>query len=114
MNKRLTKGSEPILGGVASGFAEFFDVNVLPIRLLLVAMMFLNIFTGFAYIVCWVVLPQYEGTIVENPDKSKSGLAILGLGILLLLKNFFPQITFTVIAACALIGLGLYMIIKNK
>lgn len=114
MNKRLTKGSEPILGGVASGFSEFFNIDPLPIRLLLVAMMFLNVFTGIAYIVCWIVLPQYDGTITENRDKAKSGLAILGLGILLLLRNFFPQLTFTVIAACALIGLGLYLIIKNK
>ena len=114
MSKRLTKGSEPVLGGVISGFAEYFNVDPMPLRLLLVAMMFLNVFVGFAYIVCWAVMPEYPGSTQQTRDRTKSGLAILGLGILLLLKNFFPQLTFTVIVAFALIGLGVYLVVKNK
>lgn len=114
MSKRLTKGSEPILAGVASGFAEYFNVDPLPIRLLLVAMMFLNILTGFAYIVCWILMPQHVGSVQKSQDKTRNGLAIIGLGVLLLLRNFFPQISFTIIVACALIGLGIYLVIKNR
>lgn len=113
MEKRLTKGSSPVLGGVVSGFAEYFNVDPLPLRLLTVALMFLNIFIGFAYIVAWIVMPDYPGETGTAYDRTKSGLIIAGLGVLLLARNFFPQLSFTVIAALALIGLGVYLIVKK-
>ncbi len=114
MKNRLTKGSSPILGGVVSGFADFFGVDPLPLRLLFVGLMFVNVLFGFVYVISWIVMPDYPGTPQKNPDRQKSGFIILVLGVLLLLKNFFPQLTLSVLAAFALIGLGIYLIVQHK
>lgn len=114
MKKRLTKGSNPVLGGVVSGLADYFDIDPLALRLLFVALMFFNLFFGFVYLACWIIIPNYPGETTPSHDQQKSGLAILIVGVLLLLKNFFPRITFSFIAAIALIALGIYIIVRKK
>lgn len=114
MNKRLTKGSEPILGGVVSGFAEYFEVDPMAFRLLFVALTFFSIFFAFAYLICWLVMPNYQGETTPAYDQKKTGLLFIILGILLLLRNFFPQVTLTMILAIGLIGAGLYFILKDR
>ena len=51
-----------MLGGVCGGLAEYFDVDVTPIRLLFIA---LTIFTALFpmvifYIIAWIIVPEEE------------------------------------------------------
>ena len=59
MHKKLYRSArEKMLGGVAAGVAEYFDVDPTIVRLVFV----LSIFVGgagiIAYIVMWIVVPQ--------------------------------------------------------
>ena len=46
-----------ILGGVAGGIAEYFEIDPVWIRLLFVLMLFAGGFGIIAYIVCWLIIP---------------------------------------------------------
>ena len=65
--KRLYRSnSNVMIGGVAAGLAEYFNIDPIIVRFLFVA---LGIFTvGFPmillYIILWVVMPQNPDTVV--------------------------------------------------
>lgn len=114
MAKRLTKGPEPVLGGVVSGFAEYFGIDPLPLRLLFLALIFLHIGFGFLYVISWILMPEGDGAAAGPGDSRKTGLLIVALGLLLLLRNFFPQVSFTVLAAAGLIALGIFLVLRRR
>jgi len=61
MAKRLYRSaSQKMLGGVCGGLAEYFDVDVSIIRLLLigVALVTAVLPMTFFYIIAWIVVPQ--------------------------------------------------------
>jgi len=67
-NKKLYRSCEErILGGVAGGLAEYFELDVTLIRLV-IALAFLSGFGFVAYILAWIIIP-------ENPSckSSKTG-----------------------------------------
>lgn len=48
-----------MLGGVCSGFANYFNCDVTPIRLLTVLLTILSVATvGIAYLIFWIVVPE--------------------------------------------------------
>ena len=53
-------GSQKMLSGVCGGLAEYFDIDVSIVRLLLVGSAFVTAFLPmtFFYIVAWIVVPQ--------------------------------------------------------
>jgi phage shock protein C len=63
MAKKLYRSQkQKMLGGVCGGIAEYFDVDVTPIRLLFLA---LAIFTALFpmvifYIIAWIIVPVEE------------------------------------------------------
>ena len=61
MTKRLYRSvSQKMLGGVCGGVAEYFDVDVSIVRLLLVGLALVTAFLPmtFFYIIAWIVVPQ--------------------------------------------------------
>ncbi len=76
-----------ILGGVAAGIAQYFRIDPLWIRLLIVALLFVDVFASLgtitivAYIVLWIVLPpSYDlpedekiKKLYRNPDDKVLG-----------------------------------------
>jgi phage shock protein C len=60
-NKKLYRSIDSaMLGGVLSGFAEYFDVDVTLVRVLYI---FITIFSAFfpavlAYLICWALIPS--------------------------------------------------------
>jgi phage shock protein C len=61
MAKRLYRSaSQKMLGGVCGGLAEYFDVDVSIIRLLLVGLALVTAVLPmtFFYIIAWIVVPQ--------------------------------------------------------
>ena len=54
------KGNQSMLGGVAAGLAEYFDIDITLVRVLFA----LGFFTPFpviiTYIILWIVMPKQE------------------------------------------------------
>jgi phage shock protein C len=58
MTRRLTRDTQrAALGGVASGFARYLEVDPTFVRLAFVALTFASGFGVLAYVVCWIVIP---------------------------------------------------------
>jgi len=117
MNSLYRSRENRLIGGVAGGIAEYFNVDVAVIRLLWVLSI---LFAGggvLAYIVAWIVIPeqpvtgaQATGAEIQAPDgalqyqrqltpeeemardrrRSTGGLILIGLGILFLAHQLMP------------------------
>ena len=60
-DRRLTRDTKnAVLGGVAAGLANYFGVDPVLVRLVLIALAFLNGFGLAAYIVGWLIIPRAD------------------------------------------------------
>lgn len=67
MEKRLYRiKSSKMLGGVAAGFAEYFNIDVTLVRVLFVVAIFAPIPAIIPYIVLWAVMPTKESIMPNN------------------------------------------------
>ena len=63
MNRRLTRDTKnAVLGGVCAGFASYFGVDPVLVRLAFILLVVLNGFGLIAYVVGWVIMPRADGT----------------------------------------------------
>ena len=68
MHKKLYRSSrEKMLGGVAGGLAEYFDVDPTIVRLIFVLTVLAGGAGFLAYIIMWVVVPQEPYTQYNMP-----------------------------------------------
>ena len=113
-----------VIGGVCSGLANYFDIDVSLVRVLF-AIMFLCASAGFwLYIILWIVMPAGNGfqptaeTIdavmndaSPNPQINKGslvvGLILIGLGAFGLIHRFVPAFNWQMVWPIILIVLGL-------
>lgn len=51
-----------LLGGVCSGFANYFGIDVVIMRVIFVALLFIGILVPL-YIILWIIIPKAESTI---------------------------------------------------
>src|SRR5881409_2725104 len=59
MTRRLTRDTQnALLVGVAAGFANYFDVDPVLVRLVFILLAFLSGFGLVAYVVGWVIMPR--------------------------------------------------------
>ncbi|HYA97206.1 MAG TPA: PspC domain-containing protein [Methylomirabilota bacterium] len=57
--KRLMRSiSDKKLGGVCAGFADYFDLDPMLVRIVWLLAFLCAGVGGLAYIVCWIVIPQ--------------------------------------------------------
>lgn len=56
-----------MIGGVAAGFAEYFNLDVTLVRILMVAAFFAPIPAVIPYIVLWILLPAKENQLGGTP-----------------------------------------------
>lgn len=103
-HRRLTRGRDRMLGGVASGVGDYFEVDPTVVRLLFVLGTLLS--GGLvlvAYIALWVIMPDDAAQRPEDgaafaagagpaaPERNTSvlvGIALVGIGGVLLLNQF--------------------------
>lgn len=143
MNKKLYKSNDKVLFGVCGGFAEYFQVDVVMVRILwVISVMVFGI--GFLpYIICAIVMPEKpKGMDVSYYDKGSSygsgegysdedgskkngevkdntklfGFALICLGGYVLLRNYLPIhffINWKLIMPIGLILGGGYMLFKG-
>jgi phage shock protein C len=65
MEKRLNRiKSSKMIGGVAAGLAEYFNLDVTLVRVLFVVAFFAPIPSIIPYIVLWIVMPTKESQII--------------------------------------------------
>ena len=141
MEKKLQRDTRnKVIGGVCSGLANYFDIDVSLIRVLFVVM-FLCASAGFwLYILLWLVMPAGQGgrtnyyvspdgttevsseettdlmkTPIQNKGGLIAGLVLIGIGAVGLLNRFVPELDWSTAWPFLLIALGLFLIIpKNK
>jgi phage shock protein C len=71
MSKKLTRSvHNKMLGGVCSGMADYFDLDVSLVRLIFVA---LDLVTGLVpmllfYIIAWIVIPAEASPSSSEPQ----------------------------------------------
>jgi len=139
MERKLYKSTEnKVLTGVCGGIGEYFDVDPVIVRLLVVVFTLMGGAGLIAYIIAAIIIPDrdYKKPISENysydnqefntnenpilPGKNEGGriitlgIILIALGGLLLIKGLIPWIPREVILAGILIGLGIYFIIKKS
>ena len=111
-NKLYRSSTTKMIGGVAGGLSEYFQVDVVVFRLLFVLLL---LFSGgglLAYIVLWIVIPQHplyfnanhteekadtpshtKGVYANQNKTSRSligGVILIFLGLLFLFDNLTP------------------------
>jgi phage shock protein C len=135
--KRIYRNQrEKVLGGVAAGIADYFDVDVAWVRLAFVLSVFVHGIGLLAYIVAWIVFPRDErtGAQIEQVGKHATasldagvqkarrglssgsrnavGVLLILLGALFFLDQNFYWFRFDSFWPLLLVGLGLYMIVR--
>lgn len=130
MEKKLQRDTQnKVIGGVCSGLANYFDIDVAIVRVLF-AIALLCFSTGFwIYLILWIVMPagiatNDEATYVVAPDGSvtqpqnkgsmTAGLILIGIGALGLLHRFVPQISWSTAWPIMIILLGVYLIVPRQ
>ena len=128
-----------IFGGVSGGLADYLSIDLLVIRILFVASVFLSGIGILLYIIMWIVIPE-ETTMTysaadnintsgatSEPDinftmpkkKNKNGQVIFGM-VLILIGVFFLGIevfsffNFEDLLPIILVGFGIYLLWKSK
>lgn len=139
MEKKLHRiPDQAVFGGVASGIAQYLQIDVVIVRVLFVVMLFLPIppsfgWTGILYIILWAVLPTGEAdvhnfdTIASKPhdpeaEKKRNdqtvkilGGALVLFGIFMLIDDFpfWYQIK-PYFWPIALITIGAFLILRQR
>lgn len=70
MARRLTRDPHnAVLGGVAAGLADYFDVDPALVRIVLILLCFLHGLGLIMYLVAWVVMPSREAAPGSPPTE---------------------------------------------
>jgi phage shock protein C len=135
-----------MIAGVAGGLAEYFKIDVSLVRLIWIIMFFWGGVGPVAYLIAWVVSPErHVGPTASGPEpevilsagtpppppQEKSagdnrpttgefngfptlGLVLIGLGLFLLIKNIFPWPWIKYSWPTLLIVIGIWLLVKKK
>ena len=144
MKKKLYRSTkDKMLGGVAGGIAEYFDIDSTLIRVLFILVVFFGGSGIIAYIILWIVVPEQPYTIPdfssfssernENENQNKpsdtfnqpkeqsrdnrslwGGLILVTMGVLFLLDNYIPRFNFSDYWPLIIIGVGVGLLINAK
>lgn len=141
MNHLYRSRKNSMIGGVAGGIAEYFNVDVAVVRLLWVLSI---LFAGggvLAYIIAWIVIPEQPSdseqtySESENPQlsperftptelspeqekirdrrRSTGGLLLIGLGVLFLAHQLAPAHFSNFVWPLLLIVVGVIIFVKG-
>ncbi|NQZ84821.1 MAG: PspC domain-containing protein [Nanoarchaeales archaeon] len=129
--------SEKMIAGVCGGLADYFDVDVIWIRLVFLLTAFTDGIGFIAYIIFWILVPlnpnqkESEKTVVEEKvseisDRIKNSkvesskgrlfgsLILIGVGGILLFEEFFWTINWSSLFPVVIILIGVYLLLNKK
>lgn len=128
-NRKLSRNSmNKVIGGVCSGLADFFGLDVALVRIAFVIAFMFASFGFWLYIILWIVLPvDGQQTTANNQQptansqapesKVKSVLAgsfVILIGLLFLINNFIPINWVWKLWPLILVAIGVVMIITSS
>ena len=133
-NRKLSRNSmNKVIGGVCSGLANFFGLDVALVRIAFVIAFMFASFGFWLYIILWIVLPvdgqqstinsqQSESEPVsESVSKSESkvksilaGSFVILIGLLFLVNNFIPINWVWKLWPLILVAIGVVMIVTSS
>ena len=119
-----------VLGGVASGFGRYLDVDPVLVRLAFVIMAFANGLGLLVYLTCWVIVPReraapaawgMESTVRADDGRGARlaiGYGLIGVGTVLLMNNLdwirWPSwARFEVLWPLVLVGMGAGLVLRS-
>ncbi len=135
MEKRIYRSrKERMIGGVAGGIAEYFDVDPVVIRFAFIALTLFNGVGVVLYIVGMIIIPEQvlnsemfsessvPGSMAAEPPRDESrgrfsiilGVSLIIAGILFGMHNFIPQFSITDAFPVLLVLLGIWIIFSGK
>jgi phage shock protein C len=135
LDRKLYRSSnDKILAGVCGGIAEYFALDSVIVRLLWVVFTLMGGAGLLAYIIAAIIIPgnPMGGPVSENYSRSDSydsgqrngnaarssslvlGVILILFGASVLLKDFIPFIPRDMILAAALIGLGIFFLVRKS
>jgi phage shock protein C len=133
MERKLHRieGGNSVIGGVASGIADYFGIDVAIVRVIFVICFFTPVTIG--YLILWVALPsQFGNSKIVNNDFSNNinpfssmangktngnqigGIILVGLGSIFLADEFIPGFDFDKFWPLILIGIGVWLLTKTN
>ena len=134
-NRKLYRNSmNRVIGGVCSGLADFFGLDIALVRIAFVIAFLFASFGFWLYIILWIVLPETQQTIdngQQNQSRSQSsqsesvsvskseskiksifaGAFIILIGLLFLVNNFIPINWVWKLWPLILVAIGIVMIV---
>ena len=126
-----------VIGGVCSGLAEYFNLDVALVRVLFVIALLFASFGFWLYVILWIVIPerkisfdfnntqqsedqnqQYEDqssdvTAEDNKQKTTTvfaGVFVVLIGVIFLINNFIPISWVWKLWPLVLVSIGVIMI----
>ena len=116
-----------VIGGVCSGLANFFGLDVALVRIAFVIAFMFASFGFWLYIILWIVLPvdgqqstdnsQQSESVSKSESKVKSILAgsfVILIGLLFLVNNFIPINWVWKLWPLILVAIGVVMIVTSS
>ncbi len=146
MNSRKLYRSrkDKMIGGVAGGLAEYFDIDPTLVRIIFVVTLFIGGGGFLAYIILWIVVPE-EPYVFVTPDTSSAqsaggeasnpippqqppefyearhqkrrnigGAILIVIGVLFLMDNLVPRFHFGDFWPLILIAVGVGLLLKSR
>lgn len=138
--KQLYRSKEGrVLGGVCVGLSKYFGVDTVLVRLVFLALAFVNGLGAMIYMIMWIIVPDESSRGLSGEDAVRAnlndmaqqirqvgksvnapqgatlvGLALIGLGVIFLLHLFFPAVSMGMLWPVIFILIGGYLLFFRK
>lgn len=125
MDKRLYRSqTNKVVAGVCGGLGDYFEVDPVLVRIICVLLILATGFGLLAYIIGWVLIPKREtdANVPEPPKEIRSsswnkylpGMIMIGIGIILLVRENWYWFDWSEFWPVLLIAVGLVLIFRGK
>lgn len=121
MKKLYRSRDSQVIAGVCGGLGEYFEIDPVIFRIIFIVLSFVYGIGLIAYAIAWIVVPQRsEGEVVQPATPSEKseltrylpGLILIIVGAAFLLGRIWDWWTFRYVWPLALIGIGVYFIVR--
>lgn len=128
-----------ILGGVAGGLGEYFDIDPILIRLIFVILAFAGLSGLLIYVIAWLIIPEdptckskksgaeeiqekvqtFASSIKTRNGKNEEskiaiGAIIIVIGLVFLLQNILGVNFWSVVWPLIIVAIGIFFLISKK
>ncbi|WP_052016952.1 PspC domain-containing protein [Arcticibacter svalbardensis] len=114
MEKKLQRDeNNKVLAGVAAGLAEYFEIEVMWIRLIFILMIVLGLSGVLIYLILWIVVPAKPCTFPFDSDAKINGDYSANPGSFRTFGDMGKRSKNAPIAGLILVALGVYFLFEE-